>query len=239
MCHVGFGQDQQPLVIPALHAHLGETLLLHGAKGGRLAQACPGRQSGSAAFTLLDGIVLARSAFHHSVNYRSVVLFGRGKAVEGDEEKLRALEAITEHVAKGRWQKVRRPNRKELAATAVVAIEIETASAKVRSGPPIDDEEDYQLPIWAGVLPLAWDLKALSVTHGYRRRSAFPTISPIMVAAAFPPAVAEAATGRSHAVGFSGPAIQPHCNFGQRVISGTENGHDRPLGPACWRRRCL
>ena len=155
MCHVGFGQDQQPLVIPALHARLGETLLLHGAKGGRLLKHVQEGNPVCAAFTLLDGIVLARSAFHHSVNYRSVVLFGRGKAVEGDEEKLRALEAITEHVAKGRWQKVRRPNRKELAATAVVAIEIETASAKVRSGPPIDDEEDYQLPIWAGVLPLA------------------------------------------------------------------------------------
>jgi len=155
VCHVGFVQDQQPLVIPTLHARRGETLFLHGAKRSRLIEHVRAGNAVCAAFTLLDGIVLARSAFHHSVNYRSVVLFGRGNPVEGDEDKLRALEAIVEHVAKGRWHEARRPNRKELDATAVVAIEIEAASAKVRSGPPVDDEEDYQLPVWAGVLPLA------------------------------------------------------------------------------------
>ncbi len=104
--------------------------------------------------TLLDGLVLARSVFNHSMNYRSVVLFGTGRLLEDDAEKLQALAALTEHVVKGRWADARQPNRKELHATAVVAMSIDSASAKVRSGPPLDDEEDYALPIWAGVLPI-------------------------------------------------------------------------------------
>ena len=106
------------------------------------------------AITLLDGLVLARSAFHHLFNYRSVVLFGHGHAVEADEEKLRALECITEHVAAGRWAEVRKPSPGELHATNIVALPIETASAKVRSGPPKDDEDDYALNMWAGVIPI-------------------------------------------------------------------------------------
>jgi uncharacterized protein len=104
--------------------------------------------------TLVDGLVLARSVFHHSINYRSVVLFGKGEPVEDDHEKLAALEAITEHIIPGRWREARRPNRKELKATSVVSIQIDEASAKVRSGPPADEKTDYALPIWAGVLPL-------------------------------------------------------------------------------------
>jgi nitroimidazol reductase NimA-like FMN-containing flavoprotein (pyridoxamine 5'-phosphate oxidase superfamily) len=104
--------------------------------------------------TLVDGLVLARSAFHHSINYRSVVVFGRARTVETEEEKNVALEAFTEHVCRGRWAEVRWPTPEELAATAVVALPLAEASAKVRTGPPIDDEEDYALPVWAGVLPL-------------------------------------------------------------------------------------
>jgi nitroimidazol reductase NimA-like FMN-containing flavoprotein (pyridoxamine 5'-phosphate oxidase superfamily) len=104
--------------------------------------------------TIVDGLVLARSVFHHSVNYRSVVLFGTGKIIGEVQEKLAALEAITEHLIPGRWREARLPNRKELNATSVVAIEIEEASSKVRVGSPIDDLEDYDFPVWAGVLPL-------------------------------------------------------------------------------------
>jgi len=109
----------------------------------------------SLAFTLLDGIVLARSVFHHSMNYRSAVVFGRGAPVEGEAERLRALERLTERLTPGRWSEARLPNARELAATAVVRVAIETASAKVRSGPPKDDEEDLALPVWAGVVPVA------------------------------------------------------------------------------------
>ena len=105
--------------------------------------------------TLLDGLVLARSAFHHSMNYRSVVVFGRARAVEDEEEKLAALRAFSEHVVPGRWAEVRWPNEQELAATSVVAVPLAEASAKVRTGPPLDDEEDYALPVWAGELPLS------------------------------------------------------------------------------------
>jgi nitroimidazol reductase NimA-like FMN-containing flavoprotein (pyridoxamine 5'-phosphate oxidase superfamily) len=103
--------------------------------------------------TILDGLVLARSVFHHSVNYRSVVLFGTGRLIVDEQEKLAALEAVTEHLIPGRWKEARLPNRKELNATSVVSIRIEEASAKVRVGPPLDEEEDYALPVWAGILP--------------------------------------------------------------------------------------
>jgi nitroimidazol reductase NimA-like FMN-containing flavoprotein (pyridoxamine 5'-phosphate oxidase superfamily) len=104
--------------------------------------------------TIVDGLVLARSVFHHSVNYRSVVIFGTGRLVKDEQEKLAALEAVTEHLIPGRWKEARRPNTKELNATSVVSIRIDAASAKVRVGPPVDEEEDYVLPVWAGVLPL-------------------------------------------------------------------------------------
>lgn len=155
VCHVAFAVDGLPTVIPTLHARRGDALLLHGARTSRLLRHVGEGNPVSVAITLLDGIVLARSVFHHSMNYRSVVLHGTGQLLESDEEKLSALEAFAEHIARGRWGDARRPSRKELRATSVVSIPIELAAAKVRTGPPLDDEEDYELPIWAGVLPLS------------------------------------------------------------------------------------
>lgn len=155
VCHVAFATDGVPTVIPTLHARLDDTLLLHGAKTSRLLQHVGAGNPVSVAMTLIDGIVLARSVFHHSMNYRSVVLHGSGTLLETDEEKLAALEAFAEHIARGRWADARRPTKKELKATSVVAIPIDLAAAKIRTGPPLDDEEDYGLPIWAGVLPLS------------------------------------------------------------------------------------
>ncbi len=154
ICHVGFVQDEQPFVIPTLFARMGDALVLHGAPGSRLLQHVGAGNAVCVTVTLTDGLVLARSVFHHSVNYRSVVLLGRGRLVSDEAEKLRALEAITEHIIPGRWAEARAPNAQELAATAVAVISIESASAKIRTGPPADDEADYTLPIWAGVLPL-------------------------------------------------------------------------------------
>ena len=154
ICHVGFVQDGQPFVIPTNHARQGDTLLFHGAGASRLVRHIRDGHPVCVAFTLVDGLVLARSVCHHSLNYRSAVVFGRGQIVEDEEAKLQALELLTEQVAPGRWQDARKPTRQELKATAVVSIAIESASAKSRSGPPADDEDDHQLPVWAGVLPL-------------------------------------------------------------------------------------
>jgi uncharacterized protein len=154
LCHVGFVQDGQPFVIPTNYARQGDTLFLHGATTSRLIRHVGEGGPVCISVAILDGLVLAKSAFHHSVNYRSAVVFGRGRLVEGDAEKLRALELFTERVVPGRWQEVRQPNPHELRATAVVAIDIESASAKLRSGPPSDDEDDLGLPVWAGVLPI-------------------------------------------------------------------------------------
>ena len=154
VCHVGFVQGGQPVVIPTIHARDHDTLIFHGAKASRLLKHIQDGHPICVAVTLLDGIVFARSAFNHSMNYRSVVLFGRGRTLASDEEKLRASEVLTEHIARGRWKDIRKPNRQELDATAFAGLAIESASAKIRTGPPGDDEEDYQLPIWAGVLPV-------------------------------------------------------------------------------------
>lgn len=154
ICHVGFVEDEQPIVIPTIHARRGDILYLHGAIASRLLKHIATARPICVTVTLVDGLVLARSTFHHSINYRSAVVFGQGRAVEAADEKWQALEAITEHIARGRWQDARRPNDQELQATLVVALTIDSASAKVRTGPPIDDEADYALPVWAGVLPL-------------------------------------------------------------------------------------
>jgi nitroimidazol reductase NimA-like FMN-containing flavoprotein (pyridoxamine 5'-phosphate oxidase superfamily) len=154
VCHVAFAVDGAPAVIPTLHARRGETLLLHGARTSRLLKHIADGNPVSVAMTILDGIVFARSVFHHSMNYRSVVLHGTGVLLDSEEEKLSALEAFAEHIARGRWADTRQPTRKELKATSVVSIPIETAAAKIRSGPPLDDEADYAFPTWAGVLPL-------------------------------------------------------------------------------------
>jgi nitroimidazol reductase NimA-like FMN-containing flavoprotein (pyridoxamine 5'-phosphate oxidase superfamily) len=154
VCHVGFVEDNQPFVIPMLHARLDDTLILHGARASRMLRHIQAGEPICVAITLLDGLVLARSVFHHSINYRSVVLFGTGRVIDGEDEKLRALQVLTEHIVPGRWAEARKPNPQELNATAVVSISIESASAKIRTGPPSDDEEDYPLPVWAGVLPI-------------------------------------------------------------------------------------
>jgi uncharacterized protein len=154
ICHVGFAMEGQPYVIPINFARTDDTIVLHGAKASRLLNHIAAGHPVCVEATIVDGLVLARSVFHHSVNYRSVVLFGAGRLVEDEPEKLAALRAVTEHLIPGRWEEARLPNRKEMNATSVVSIKIDEASAKVRVGPPVDDEEDYSLPVWAGVLPL-------------------------------------------------------------------------------------
>jgi nitroimidazol reductase NimA-like FMN-containing flavoprotein (pyridoxamine 5'-phosphate oxidase superfamily) len=154
VCHVAFVSDGQPFVIPTAYGRAGDRLYLHGARASRMLKALGAGADVCVNVTLVDGLVLARSAFHHSINYRSVVVFGRARVVESDEEKTAALLAFMEHVVPGRWDEVREPTKQELDATLVLSLSLDEASAKVRTGPPIDDEEDYDLPIWAGVLPL-------------------------------------------------------------------------------------
>jgi nitroimidazol reductase NimA-like FMN-containing flavoprotein (pyridoxamine 5'-phosphate oxidase superfamily) len=152
--HVGFVHDGKPAVIPTLHARVGDEVLIHGSAASRMLRALASGIDACLTATLIDGLVLARSAFHHSINYRSVVLYGTARLVEEPDERERALEAFTERLVPGRWAEVRRPTRKELKATTVLRLPIEEGSAKVRSGPPIDDEPDYALDVWAGVVPL-------------------------------------------------------------------------------------
>jgi uncharacterized protein len=155
VAHVGFvGNDGHPFVIPMVYARIGEALYLHGAPASRLLKLGSAPARLCATVTLLDGLVLARSAFHHSMNYRSVVVLGEARTVSDSAEKAAALAALLEHVAAGRSATARPPNAKELAATAVVALPLAEVSAKLRSGGPIDDEEDLALPYWAGHVPL-------------------------------------------------------------------------------------
>jgi nitroimidazol reductase NimA-like FMN-containing flavoprotein (pyridoxamine 5'-phosphate oxidase superfamily) len=156
ICQVGICVDGQPFVIPTLYARIGEQILLHGARASRLLKVVQAGGPVCISVTLLDGLVLARSVFHHSMNYRSVVAFGRGWEVEQKKEKLAALKAVSDRLLPGRWEDARPPTDKELNATTVVAVQIEEASAKVRTGPPGDDEADYDLPVWAGQLPILW-----------------------------------------------------------------------------------
>lgn len=153
LCHVGFVVEGQPFVIPTAYGRDGDKIYLHGSSKSRMMMSLNEGLSVCLTVTHLDGLVLARSAFHHSMNYRSAVIFGKAHLVEG-EEKDRALFLISESILKGRWDEVRGPNPQELKATTVLCVTIETASAKVRTGPPGDEEEDYALPIWAGVLPM-------------------------------------------------------------------------------------
>ena len=153
ICHLGFVVDGQPYVIPTGYARVGETLYLHGSTGSRLGLR-PGMDV-CVTVTLVDGLVLARSAFHHSMNYRSVMAIGRSRAIGDPGEKEAALRALVEHIVPGRSDEVRGGDSRELAATAVLALPLAEVSAKVRTGPPQDDDPDYDLPIWAGVLPLA------------------------------------------------------------------------------------
>src|SRR5215831_16644074 len=154
ICHVGLIFHNEPVVIPMTYGRVENVLYIHGSAASRLLRELANGIPVCVTVTLLDGLVLARSAFHHSMNYRSVVLLGTARPVTGEAERLAALEAIVEHVLRGRWADVRWPTEQELKATAVLWLPIEEASAKIRTGPPIDDEEDYALPCWAGVLPL-------------------------------------------------------------------------------------
>ncbi len=154
ICHVAFNVEGAPVVIPTGYGRSGEQLYLHGAAANRMLKTMAGGVEVSVAVTLVDGLVLARSAFHHSINYRSVVLFGTAQPISEPAEKNEALRCISDHITPGRWSEVRPPTDKELKATSVLALPLDEVSAKVRTGGPIDDEEDYSLPIWAGVLPL-------------------------------------------------------------------------------------
>jgi nitroimidazol reductase NimA-like FMN-containing flavoprotein (pyridoxamine 5'-phosphate oxidase superfamily) len=159
LAHVGFQVKGQPFVIPTLYGRDEEKLYLHGSAASRMLRELKGGVPACVTVTLVDGLVLARSAFHHSMNYRSVVAFGIARKIEDAEEKTRALRVISEHLIAGRWNDVRGPSEKELKATAVLEFSIEEASAKVRQGPPLDEEEDYGLPVWAGIIPVQLETK--------------------------------------------------------------------------------
>jgi uncharacterized protein len=154
ICHAGFVVDGKPVVIPTGYARVDDQLYIHGSQASRMLRTLKTGIDVCVTVTLIDGLVLARSAFHHSMNYRSVVVFGKATAIEEAEAKLAALRALSEHMIPGRWDEVRQPNVEELKATTVLSLPLEEVSAKVRTGPPLDDEEDYSLEVWAGVLPL-------------------------------------------------------------------------------------
>jgi hypothetical protein len=154
LCHVGFTVDGQPFVIPTSYGRKDATLYIHGSAASRMLRQMKDGVPVCVTVTLLDGLVLARSVFNHSMNYRSVVILGKATLVDDPDEKLAALRILSEHILPGRWDDARQPNDRELKATSVLRMPIEEFSAKVRSGPPIDDEEDYSFPTWAGVLPL-------------------------------------------------------------------------------------
>jgi nitroimidazol reductase NimA-like FMN-containing flavoprotein (pyridoxamine 5'-phosphate oxidase superfamily) len=154
VCHVGFVVDGQPFVIPTNYARDGQKLYLHGSSASRMLRTLAGGIPVCVTVTHVDGVVMARSAFHHSVNYRSVVALGTAVPVEDRDEKMHALELFTNHVAPGRWNEVRTPTDQELKGTSVLALDLAEASAKIRTGGPKDDPEDYALPIWAGVVPM-------------------------------------------------------------------------------------
>jgi nitroimidazol reductase NimA-like FMN-containing flavoprotein (pyridoxamine 5'-phosphate oxidase superfamily) len=154
ICHVGFAPGGQPVVIPTGYARVDDKLYIHGSQASRMLKTLSGGVDACVTVTIIDGLVLARSAFHHSMNYRSVVVFGRATLIEDREEKYTALVALSEHIIRGRWNDVREPTEQEMRATTVLSLPLEEVSAKIRTGPPLDDEEDYALPVWAGVVPL-------------------------------------------------------------------------------------
>lgn len=153
-CHVGFSVDGQPYVIPTIYAHIEDRLYIHGSAASRMLRTIGESLPVCVTVTLMDGLVLARSAFHHSMNYRSVVILGQATEVTDPDEKQTALKAIVDHVMPERWADVREPSAQELKATSVIRVPLEEVSAKIRTGPPVDAEEDYQLNCWAGELPL-------------------------------------------------------------------------------------
>src|SRR5713226_6811193 len=154
ICHVGFAVDSKPFVIPTGYARVGDRLFIHGSQASRMLRTVGQGIEVCVTVTLIDGLVLARSAFHHSMNYRSVVVFGRATVVDEREEKFAALRVLSDHMIPGRWDDVREPNERELQLTTVLSLPLDEASAKVRTGPPLDDQQDYELSVWAGVIPL-------------------------------------------------------------------------------------
>lgn len=160
VCHIAFSVDGQPHCIPTAHWRVGDTLYIHGSNGSRLLRALEAGTDASVCVTLLDGLVMARSAFSHSMNYRSAILYGRFAKVTDQQEAWDSLEAFMEKLSPGRWKEVRQPSPQEMAATTTLALPIEQAVAKVRSGPPVDDEADLDWPVWAGVWPLETRLGA-------------------------------------------------------------------------------
>jgi nitroimidazol reductase NimA-like FMN-containing flavoprotein (pyridoxamine 5'-phosphate oxidase superfamily) len=156
VCHVGFVVDGDPVVIPMAYGRTGNVLYIHGSVASRMLRALAGGVPVCVTVTLLDGLVLARSAFHHAMNYRSVVVFGTASLVKDMRKKLKALQAFSEHIMPGRWADVRKPNDIELNQTMVLELRLTEASAKIRTGPPIDEPSDYDLRVWAGELPLAF-----------------------------------------------------------------------------------
>ena len=161
LAHVGFNVNGQPFVIPTLYGRDGDKLYLHGSAASRMLRELGSGAPACVTVALIDGLVLARSAFHHSMNYRSVVAFGTALKIDEAARKTHALRVISENVIAGRWRDVRGPTENELKATTVLDFSIEEASAKVRTGPPLDDEEDYALPVWAGVLQLKLEARTL------------------------------------------------------------------------------
>jgi nitroimidazol reductase NimA-like FMN-containing flavoprotein (pyridoxamine 5'-phosphate oxidase superfamily) len=154
VCHVAFVVDRQPYAIPTGHARIGDALYLHGSAASRMVRQLAAGVDVCVTVTIVDGLVLARSAFHHSMNYRSAVVLGRARLVTGHDEKATALRRFTDHIVPGRWAELRPVTDRELKGTSVLALPIEEASAKVRTGPPLDDGEDLEWPVWAGVVPL-------------------------------------------------------------------------------------
>jgi nitroimidazol reductase NimA-like FMN-containing flavoprotein (pyridoxamine 5'-phosphate oxidase superfamily) len=154
ICHVGFADKGQPFVMPTIPVRIEDRLYIHGSRASRMLRCAIDQAPVCITVTLLDGIVLARSAYHHSMNYRSVVLLAQGEEVTDPEKRQVVFEALTENIIPGRWRDLRPPNEKENAITAIVSFPISEASAKIRTGPPNDEEEDYALPHWAGVIPL-------------------------------------------------------------------------------------
>jgi len=173
VCHVGFETGGQPFVIPTLYARVGDAIYFHGSAASRMLRGAAASVPVCITVTLTDGLVLARSVFNHSMNYRSVVALGKATLVDSPAEKLGALHAFTEKILPGRWEDARQPNEKELKATSILKLPLTEISAKVRSGPVLDDEEDYALPVWAGIVPL--HLQAEAPVRDDRCDPAIPT----------------------------------------------------------------
>lgn len=174
LAHVGFSVNGQPFVIPTLYGRRGEKLYLHGSAASRMLRELEHGLAACVTVTLVDGLVLARSAFHHSMNYRSAVAFGTARKVSDPGEKIEGLRRISEHLIAGRWEEVREPSKQELNATTVLEFTIEEASSKARGGPPLDDEDDYGLPAWAGVIPVAMHAKPPIPDEKLRQGVALP-----------------------------------------------------------------